>query len=122
MPEPPTVALGAVVSSAKNQNIPVERCTYATSRASLHDESELLHHAAALEVSSERPSSRTPRVSSELPTVALGADVSSTKKQNIPVATCAYATSGASLHDESELLHHEAALEVSSERPSSRTP
>ena len=116
------MALGADVSSTKTQNIPVATCAYATSRASLHDESELLHHAAALKVSSERPSSRAPRVSSELPTVALGADVSSTKKQNIPAETCAYATSGASLHDESELLHHAAALEVSSERPSSRTP
>ena len=57
----------------------------------------------------ERPSSRTPRVSSELPTVALGAVVSPAKKQNIPAETCAYATYRASLHDESELLHHEAA-------------
>ena len=42
------MALGAVVSSTKKQNIPVETCAYATHRASLHDESELLHHAAAL--------------------------------------------------------------------------
>ena len=59
------------------------------------------------EVSSERPSSRTPW---ELPTVALGAVVSPAKKQNIPVETCPYATYSASLHDESELLHHAAAL------------
>ena len=115
--KPRKVGLGADVSSAKHKSFdtrtryPVERCRDDTSGASLHDESELLHHAAAhLEVSSERPSSRTPRVSSEPPTVALGADVSSAEKQNVPVERCTYATSRASLHDESELLHHAAAL------------